>query len=72
MKTNTNTETENETDVTGRGDELKPAENLKDAAEVLEAQNLHSIANQAKKKARKIVGKELNELDGFPNSNPPQ
>ena len=70
MKNNTNTETENETDVTGRGDELKPAENLKDAAEVLEGQNLYSIANQAKKKARKIVGKELNELDGFPISEP--
>lgn len=44
-----------------RGDELKPAEELKDQALALEEE-----AREIKEKASKIVATELNELDGFP------
>lgn len=52
--------------VTARGDELKKAEKLNAKAEVLEQANDHQAAKQVKKKARKIVASELNEMDGFP------
>lgn len=51
--------------VTARGDELKKAEKLAAKAEVLEKQD-PVAAKQVKKKARKIVASELNEMDGFP------
>ena len=51
--------------VTARGDELKKAEKLAAKAEVLK--NADPVAaKQVKKKARKIVANELNEMDGFP------
>lgn len=52
--------------VTARGDELKKAEKLNAKAEQLEHAQDHEAAELAKKKARKIVAKELNEMDGFP------
>jgi hypothetical protein len=52
--------------VTARGDELKKAEKLNAKAEMLEQANDHEAAEQVKNKARKIVAKELNEMDGFP------
>ena len=52
--------------VTARGDELKKAEKLNAKAEMLENANNHEAAVEAKIKARKIVAKELNEMDGFP------
>jgi len=52
--------------VTARGDELKKAEKLAAKAEVLEQAQDHLAAKQVKKKARKIVASELNEMDGFP------
>lgn len=51
--------------VTARGDELKKVEKLAAKAEVLEKQD-PVAAKQVKKKARKIVASELNEMDGFP------
>lgn len=51
--------------VTARGDELKKAEKLNAKAEELAEQN-DPQAKEVKKKARKIVAKELNEMDGFP------
>ena len=55
-----------ETMVTARGDELMKAGKLNEKAEVLEQEHNHQAAQIAKKKARKIVAKELNEMDGFP------
>ena len=52
--------------VTARGDEFKKAEKLNAKAEKLEKQYDHEAAEEVKKKARKIVAKELNEMDGFP------
>lgn len=52
--------------MTARGDELKKAEKLNEQAEELENANNHEAAVQAKDKARTIVAKELNEMDGFP------
>ena len=52
--------------ITARGDELLKAEQLNHKAEKLEQANDHEAAKQVKKKARKIVAKELNEMDGFP------
>jgi hypothetical protein len=52
--------------VTARGDELLKAEKLNHRAEVLEQEHDHEAAKLVKKKARKIVAKELNEMDGFP------
>lgn len=52
--------------VTARGDELKKAEKLNAKAEKLEQEHDIAAAKQVKKKARKIVASELNEMDGFP------
>lgn len=52
--------------VTARGDELKKAEKLSATATKLEKQDEHEAAEEAKEKARNIVAKELNEMDGFP------
>ncbi len=52
--------------VTARGDELKKAEKLNAKAEKLEQANNHEAAEEVKNKARKIVARELNEMDGFP------
>lgn len=51
---------------TARGDELLKAEMLNHKAEKLEQAHDHEAAKQVKKKARKIVAKELNKMDGFP------
>ena len=52
--------------ITARGDELWEAEKLNHKAEILEQEHDHEAAKQVKKKARKVVAKELNEMDGFP------
>jgi hypothetical protein len=52
--------------VTARGDELQKAGKLSEKADKLEQANKHDAAEEVKNKARKIVAKELNEMDGFP------
>lgn len=54
-----------EAKVTARGDELKPAQKLYALAADLESQAQREMATKFRNKARSMVAKELNELDGF-------